>query len=85
MLIDDGLLHREDERWVLGDELAELPVPPTIHALLAARLERLPEEERALLARVSVEGTVFHREVDARARAGRTRAARGPEPHGARP
>ncbi len=63
MLIDDGLLRREDERWVLVDELAELPVPPTIHALLAARLERLPEEERALLARVSVEGTVFHREV----------------------
>jgi predicted ATPase/class 3 adenylate cyclase len=63
MLIDDGLLHREDERWVLVDELAELPVPPTIHALLAARLERLPEEERALLARVSVEGTTFHREV----------------------
>ena len=63
VLIDDGLLNREDERWVLVDELAELPVPPTIHALLAARLERLPEEERALLARVSVEGTVFHREV----------------------
>ena len=63
MLIDDGLLRSEDERWVLADELAELPVPPTIHALLAARLERLPEEERALLARVSVEGTVFHREV----------------------
>lgn len=63
MLIDDGLLRREDERWALVDQLAELPVPPTIHALLAARLERLPEEERALLARVSVEGTVFHREV----------------------
>jgi predicted ATPase len=62
MLIDDGLLRREDERWVLVDDRAALPVPPTIHALLAARLERLPEEERALLARVSVEGTVFHRE-----------------------
>ena len=62
MLIDDGLLRREEEQWVLLDERAELPVPPTIHALLAARLERLPEEERALLARVSVEGTVFHRE-----------------------
>ncbi len=63
MLIDDGLLRCESERWILADELAELPVPPTIHALLAARLERLPDEERALLARVSVEGTVFHREV----------------------
>jgi predicted ATPase/class 3 adenylate cyclase/DNA-binding winged helix-turn-helix (wHTH) protein len=62
MLIDDGLLRREDERWTLPDDLIELPVPPTIHALLAARLERLPEEERALLARISVEGTVFHRE-----------------------
>ncbi len=63
MLIDDGLLRYDDERWMLADELVELPVPPTIHALLAARLERLPQEERALLARVSVEGTVFHREV----------------------
>jgi predicted ATPase len=62
MLIDDGLLRREGERWTLPDDLTELPVPPTIHALLAARLERLPEEERALLARISVEGTVFHRD-----------------------
>ena len=62
MLIDDGLLQRADGHWTLFDELGQLPVPPTIHALLAARLERLPEEERAPLARVSVEGTVFHRE-----------------------
>jgi class 3 adenylate cyclase/predicted ATPase/DNA-binding winged helix-turn-helix (wHTH) protein len=62
MLIDDGLLRRQDARWVLPDDLTELPVPPTINALVAARLERLPEEERALLARVSVEGRVFHRE-----------------------
>ena len=61
MLIDDGLLRARSGRWALADELVELPVPPTIHALLAARLERLPEEERALLARASVEGTVFHR------------------------
>ena len=61
MLIDDGLLRSEEQGWALADDLAELPVPPTIHALLAARLERLPEEERALLARISVEGTVFHR------------------------
>ena len=47
---------------MLVEAPGELPVPPTIHALVAARLERLPEEERALLARVSVEGTVFHRE-----------------------
>lgn len=62
MLIDDRLLQKDDGDWTLVEAPGELPVPPTIHALLAARLERLPEEERALLARISVEGTVFHRE-----------------------
>jgi predicted ATPase/class 3 adenylate cyclase len=61
MLIDDGLLRRDSGRWTL--ELGgELPVPPTIQALLDARLDRLPETERALLTRVSVEGHVFHRD-----------------------
>jgi tetratricopeptide (TPR) repeat protein len=36
-------------------------VPPTIQALLAARLERLSTEERTLLERGAVEGEVFHR------------------------
>ena len=62
MLIDEGLLRREDGHWTAADELADLPVPPTIHALLAARLEALPDDERALLAHASVEGTLFHRE-----------------------
>jgi class 3 adenylate cyclase/DNA-binding SARP family transcriptional activator len=61
MLIEDGLLRRADGGWTVADELADLPVPPTIHALLAARLEGLPDDERALLAHASVEGTVFHR------------------------
>ena len=62
MLIDEGLLRREDGHWTAADELADLPVPPSIHALLAARLEALPDDERALLAHASVEGTLFHRE-----------------------
>jgi predicted ATPase/class 3 adenylate cyclase len=62
MLIDDGLLRREHGRWTLGELKGTLPVPPTIQALLGARLDRLPETERALLTRVSVEGNVFHRE-----------------------
>jgi class 3 adenylate cyclase/DNA-binding SARP family transcriptional activator len=61
MLIDDGLLRRENGHWAVSDELTELPVPPTIHALLAARLEGLPDHEQALLAHASVEGTQFHR------------------------
>jgi class 3 adenylate cyclase/DNA-binding winged helix-turn-helix (wHTH) protein len=62
LLIDEGLLRREEGQWTASDELAELPVPPTIHALLAARLEALPDDERALLAHASVEGTLFHRD-----------------------
>jgi class 3 adenylate cyclase/tetratricopeptide (TPR) repeat protein len=39
----------------------ELVVPPTIQALLAARIDRLDPEERDLLARAAVEGRLFHR------------------------
>jgi class 3 adenylate cyclase/tetratricopeptide (TPR) repeat protein len=39
----------------------EVAVPPTIHALLAARLDQLDPSERAVLERGSVEGRVFHR------------------------
>jgi class 3 adenylate cyclase/tetratricopeptide (TPR) repeat protein len=39
----------------------ELELPPTIQALLAARIDHLPAEERAVLERASVEGRSFHR------------------------
>jgi len=39
----------------------EVVVPPTIQALLAARLDQLPLQERAALERGAVEGQVFHR------------------------
>jgi predicted ATPase/class 3 adenylate cyclase len=61
MLVDDRLLAWADGHWVAAGDLSELPVPQTINTLLAARLEGLPEDERGLLTRASVEGTVFHR------------------------
>jgi len=61
MLVDDELLAWDDGRWVAADDLPDLPVPQTINTLLAARLEGLPDDERALLVRASVEGTLFHR------------------------
>jgi class 3 adenylate cyclase len=39
----------------------DVVVPPTIQALLAARLDQLEPRERAVLERGSVEGRVFHR------------------------
>jgi predicted ATPase/class 3 adenylate cyclase len=61
MLVDDGLLTREDDRWVAPSNLTGLPLPSTIHALLAARLESLPADLRAILTTAAVEGAVFHR------------------------
>jgi len=61
MLIDDGLLRRDDGRWIPAGDLTTVDVPPTIHALLAARLDRLQHEERAVVECGSVEGKVFHR------------------------
>ena len=62
MLIDDGLLVRENGRWAATRDLAAVPVPPTIQALLAARLDRLGADERAVIERAAVEGKVFHEE-----------------------
>ncbi len=39
----------------------DVVVPPTIHALLAARIDQLPTAERAALERGSIEGQLFHR------------------------
>jgi class 3 adenylate cyclase/tetratricopeptide (TPR) repeat protein len=36
-------------------------IPPTIQALLAARIDRLEPDERAVIERASVEGRLFHR------------------------
>jgi class 3 adenylate cyclase/tetratricopeptide (TPR) repeat protein len=43
------------------DRSAEVSVPPTIQALLAARLDQLEPSERVVLERGAVEGKVFHR------------------------
>jgi class 3 adenylate cyclase/tetratricopeptide (TPR) repeat protein len=61
MLIDDGLLERQNGSWVATSDLKSVSVPPTIHALLSARLDRLDPHERAVVERGSVEGKVFHR------------------------
>jgi predicted ATPase len=61
MLVDEELLTRKEDCWVARSDLSELPVPATIHALLAARLDCLPMHERAILTTAAVEGPLFHR------------------------
>ncbi|MBX3024108.1 AAA family ATPase [bacterium] len=61
MLVQDGALRRDGDRWTAAVEPAALAMPPTIHALLAARIERLRPEERAVLERAAVVGRSFSR------------------------
>ena len=60
MLVDDGLLTRDNGTWIVAGELTAVEVPPTIRALLAARLDRLPGTDRTVLERAAVAGQVFH-------------------------
>jgi class 3 adenylate cyclase/tetratricopeptide (TPR) repeat protein len=52
-----------EEMLALVDDAgaSDIAVPPTIQALLAARLDQLDHSERAVLERGAVEGQVFHR------------------------
>lgn len=61
MLVDDGVLLLDSGRWVISVEAAEIDVPPTIHALLSARIERLRDDERYVMERASVVGQEFYR------------------------
>jgi class 3 adenylate cyclase/tetratricopeptide (TPR) repeat protein len=60
MLIDEGLLLREESRWVVTGDLSAISVPDTIQALLAARLDRLEAAERAVIGRAAVVGQAFY-------------------------
>ena len=59
MLIDDGYLRRENGSWRRTGDIRTLSVPPTIDALLSARLDLLAHEERAVIEPASVVGGVF--------------------------
>ena len=59
MLIDEGRLADVEGHWRVKGDLATLEVPASIEALLAARLDRLPPEERRVLEPASVIGRRF--------------------------
>jgi len=58
LFVEQLFAYVEDE----GAEESTTPIPPTINALLTARLDALPEAERVVLERASVEGKIFQRE-----------------------
>ncbi len=62
MLIDSGRLRRLDDEWRAVGDLDDIAVPPTIRAVLTARLDALPVEERRVLEAAAVVGKEFWRE-----------------------
>jgi len=61
MLIDEGRLLHADGHWEVVGDLSKLDVPPTIQALLAARIDLLASGERAVIEPASVIGQTFAR------------------------
>ena len=62
MLVDQGRLKQDDGGWRETATVGPIEAPPTIQALLAARIDRLDEGERDVLGRASVIGKTFSRE-----------------------
>jgi len=59
MMLDEALLSQDEKgAWTLAP--TDLGAPLSISALIAARLDRLPDEETSVLGRAAVVGQVFY-------------------------
>jgi tetratricopeptide (TPR) repeat protein len=59
MLVESGAIRREGDTWVAAGTSSEIDIPPTIQALVAARLDALGSEERQVVDPASVIGLGF--------------------------
>jgi class 3 adenylate cyclase/tetratricopeptide (TPR) repeat protein len=59
VLLDEGALKRDGAAVRLTKRLSELKIPPTVQAILAARIDRLPPDEKDLLQTLAVTGKDF--------------------------
>jgi len=59
MLLDRGLLAPDGDGFAVTGEIGQLEVPETLHALIAARIDDLTPEERAVVQDGSVLGKTF--------------------------
>jgi class 3 adenylate cyclase/tetratricopeptide (TPR) repeat protein len=58
-LIDEGVLQREGDRWIAGRRLERLAMPDTLRGVIAARIDRLPQDVKATLQHAAVVGRFF--------------------------
>ena len=60
MLVADGIIVKEDSGWhILAQKLTMIQIPTTVAGVLQARLNSLPQIERAIMQRASIMGRIF--------------------------
>jgi predicted ATPase len=59
MLIDRGVIVRDNGDWVAGETIDDLDIPNSLQGLLLARIDRLSEEAKHTLRVASVIGRQF--------------------------
>lgn len=59
MFVDRGLLRPVDGRWELVGRIEELAVPDSVQAVLSARLDGLPLDEKRVAQEASIVGRIF--------------------------
>jgi predicted ATPase/class 3 adenylate cyclase len=59
MLIEEGAIENEDGAWVATERLQEVPIPDSVHGVIAARVDLLDAPSREALRRCSVVGKTF--------------------------
>jgi class 3 adenylate cyclase/tetratricopeptide (TPR) repeat protein len=65
-LIDEGALVRQGERWQATGAVGRVELPDSVHAVLAARIDALPRQEKRVLQEAAVIGRIFWEEPVAR-------------------
>ncbi len=59
MLIEEGAIERQEGGWVATERLQALPIPDSVHGVIAARVDLLDAPARDALRRCSVMGRTF--------------------------
>jgi predicted ATPase len=59
MLIERGLIERREGRWLAAAGIESVEIPETLHGLLLARIDQLPEAARRSLRVAAVIGRQF--------------------------
>ncbi len=59
MLIERGVIERRDDRWVATAAVGGVEIPETLHGLLLARIDQLPDDAKRSLRVAAVIGRQF--------------------------